>query len=421
MEGENSPIVPQEQIKQPDTVSQSEPIKPPAYSSIENLVKENEAKPENKSFDIFLPGFFGGGKGLTELRKNTGMFVPSSISTKESFKKDEKSLGDHYKNLTQEILQNAGNKDVTFYCHSLGCLEVNDILQLMSNDERTKGKNIQIVLMAAPQSAEYGFKSLGNFVEKTQDFLKNVTVYEQHIAYPLPEAMYDDVKEDKEASEFLGVIKDTPEKRDKRKHNFTDNLKKIIPNEEVRNKVHERLGQIDESILKNEVSDTEKQALYDERVKILHPLIEQLFQGNNFDDAEVREMMEKYRELSGDLSTPLRHKANFALYMGKAMDDVMYGSVNNLIDTAEKMKEKDIKTSFAFALMEQDVYIKKEDIEKIKVQFDEKNAKDMISGFFFMEKLAHSSLGYYSDPLVELRNLIEKMKLEEKQKVQTSL
>jgi hypothetical protein len=414
MEGEINPIVQQEQIQEPDIVKQPEVIKPATYSSIENLVIENEIKPENRSFDVFLPGFFGGGKGLTELRKNTGMFVPSSISTRESFKNDEKSLGDHYRNLTQEILQNAGNKDLTFYCHSLGCLEVNDVLQLMSNDERAKGKNIQIVLMAAPQSAEYGFKSLGNFVEKTQDFLKNVTVYEQHIAYPLPEAMYEDVKDDKEASEFLGVVKDTPEKRQKRKQKFASNLKKIVPIDEDRNNVEKRLEQIDESLLKNDVDDVEKQALYDERIKILHPLIEQLFQGNNFDDAEVHEMMEKYRELSSDLSTPLRYKANFALYMGKAMDDVMYGSVNNLIDTAEKMKEKDIKASFAFALMEQDVYIKKEDIEKIKVQFDEKNAKEMLSGFFFMEKLAHSSIGYDSDPLVELRALIEKMKTEEK-------
>lgn len=360
-------------------------------------------RPENSSggsFFAFLPGFSGGGRSLSALRQIEDLYVPSSISTRQAMKTGERSLTDHHNNLAREIIDLSQGKDIAMFVHSMGGFEAIDVVKALLNCSEAKGRNIRLIFIATPGFTEKGFKSIKSFFRRFLDMNKNVTFYEQHVAYPLPENYYPAVSTNQSDLEI--VFRDDSNKRTERRQRFVESLERTIPDAFIREKTLKDLQAIDQEMAKSDLSEVEFNELMNKRVKLLHPFIQSLFRGEQIDRQTHQKFLKTYKELTQDLSNLSTNVFSALCYLGRMTGRMYQGIQRPLAEVVKLAKKKDVNLRFGLSVLEKDTIVRKEDLPAIQKGIDLNNLSDSLDGLFFLEQLSHSSLAYYPDPLKEL-------------------
>lgn len=376
------------------------------------VLKPAEILATKPVFRVFLPGLTGGGTYNTSLRESLhsafgeDVYVPSSISTRESLNKDAAGIEAHYRQVAHEIGVRAGNKKIEFVAHSLGGYEFIDLAKALCQQDTWQGKDIAINFLSTRGFGERGFKSLTKIFKNLKDMLTHVAGAEQHTAFPLPEVYYQ--RHVINSSEQTRVLyKDTPEKRMERRRRFHQNLERIVPDVKVREALIQRIAEIDKTIESKITSSTDPEGvlravvagknvaeLLLDRAKLLHEPIQALFHGKHI-DPELHEYYQRlYSEQTENLVSPLKYYTTFLLYMARAGRYIHGGMDKKLKEVVIEAKKSDINVRVLFTLLEQDKMITTDDIPTIKNGFSDPSLQNTLEGFAFVEQLAHSGVGY---------------------------
>src|SRR6476661_5090154 len=100
----------------------------------QNISAPGEGLPGNGYFHVILPGLQGGGRNLTGLREyiDDRGWVVASLSTRAGLKRHVFNLKTHYQNLAQELITQAQGRVIRIYAHSLGGIEVLDLMKMLA-------------------------------------------------------------------------------------------------------------------------------------------------------------------------------------------------------------------------------------------------------------------------------------------------
>ncbi|GEM_PF-6252307 len=227
---------------------------------------------------LFLPGLFGGGDALTELREEIlerigreGVFFPSSISTRER-------AGFFDNNVNEWIKLADKTRSGMIVAHSLGTAELKYLLQWMEKQEKIP-PNLKIVLVS-PLGASETSRGL-RVVPTVVDIHKNVAFYDQHTAYPLPDSFYEG-SDDIEPSRA--------ERREQFLNLFGDRL---VEYKGEKMPLKGALETIDRALKESRGSEI-RNRLFKERSALLAPFIQELYEGRYIPDERHREMKERF-------------------------------------------------------------------------------------------------------------------------------
>lgn len=359
----------------------------------------NTEIPVHKPFFVYIPGLTGGGKNLTILRGIPDLFVPSSVSTNESLKAEEKTVKEHHQNLANEIAEKAGEKDLCLIGHSLGGVEMMDVFDALLDNDKFKSKKINMTFIATPGFTARGVGGLKDFYKRMRAFSTKYPSQEQHVVFPLPESYYE--KQPEVTNTLQKVFEDTPDKRRSRRKSFAESLNsRTLPAGETKEEIIQKLDQLDREIGGAEKSGRSIEKLMTERVEILLPILENFYHGALSDDEAHHTTMTQYHELTNQIASKLRYLPNAMLYYAKTGQILYEGTSKILAKVMAKAKEKGVDVKLSFVLMERDEMIKQSDINTVQHNLQAEDA-GLLASFFLMEQIAHSSIGYYPEPLMD--------------------
>jgi hypothetical protein len=388
-------------------IRRSNPAKLPSFT-LPKDVSFPEPNPDanlQPSFNVFLPGGTAGGEYITPIRDylhtNFGdqVFVPSSISHYASLKKGE-SLETHYENLGHEIGLRAKDKNIHIIAHSLGGLESLDILKNLLKETSWSGKEIKITFMAGFGFVSEDITGIIETADRLYQIVTNVTVAEQHTAYPLPEKYYEvNPPKSPTSDKAVTIFTDTPEQRAERRSWFETQLTILTP--EIKDKILKKLSEIDITLVK--AMDTEDSRLFGEimsqRAEILAPFIQSLFKGENIPKDLHNKYLNLYKETTDNLAPGIQYYLSLLMYLNRVIDYVKGGVNTVLKEIIETAKVRKVDIKIEFAQLERDYLFQSSDVDRIKKDMDSKGIASTLSGFYFLQQLAHSSIGYWPEAL----------------------
>lgn len=369
-------------------------------------------------FRVFLPGATGGGKGITSIRDHLhekygeDVFIPSSISSRESVKKGE-NIDSHYTALAQEIFNRSNGRNVEIIAHSFGGFEVVDILNkffALDNSHVLK-RDISLNFISVPGFTSKGLETVADLVKALHVFEVSpqkkfealAAFLEQHMVYPLPEEYYQGSQTAISKNPLRIIFEDSKEKREERRKTFlTDWLPRLQPDENNRTQLVEKLTAIDQEITGIQKDDVRINQLLGERAKELESSLQDIFHGKHIVDEKHRVMLEKYKEIAGDLTAPLPFYINSLLYLNRVGSYVKKGMgkvVEELIDTA---RTKNINMKIQFTLLERDTILPLMKVDTLSNMVSSGLVGVALEGINFAQQYAHASVGYYSEILSEL-------------------
>ncbi len=330
---------------------------------------------------LFLPGLFGGGDALTEIReeilkqlRERSVFLPSSISTR-------KRAGFQDKNIEGWINSAAKMGSGVIVAHSLGVAELEYLLRHL----KEKGDippNLKIILIS-PLGASETSRGL-RVIPTVVDIHKNVGFYDQHTVYPLPDSFYqEDKDEDKDIE---------PDRAARRKRFLNLFGERSVKYKGKEMPLKDALAQIDRELEQSSASQPPERLLR-ERGALLAPFIQELYEGRHIQEEGHRKVQEKFdSEISrlGLLAQGLR-------FLPQVLRSALSGKniIERLADLAEGVQ------IYLFAL-KNDLFLNPEQAEKLKEQLKEQLKAKGIN--IFVHKVpvyAHSSFAYQPETFVK--------------------
>jgi hypothetical protein len=278
--------------------------------------------------------------------------------------------------------------NLNIIAHSFGSYETLDLVKelLKQNYQGT----IQVEFIGTPGLLNQGFPALIKFGKRVSEMARQVTINEQHVFYPLPDVFY---RDDKRKDSTAIVWSDTDQERQKRREKFKQNLLKTVPETEKREKIITELELIDKQLV-DKTDDKLYETLLAERIEILAPLLQDVFRGKHLEESEHRAFLEYYGENPENLTSNLGFLAQTLGYCGGIFKRIYKGlnkEISLLHNQAEKAK---VKLNFGFVTLENDTIIKQEDLQNLNIED--------LTNFGFIEQLAHSSIGYYPEPMAAI-------------------
>lgn len=353
-----------------------------------------------KPFKVFLPGASGGGRGLTALRDFfSDAFVPSSVSSREGFRKGE-NLSVRYKNIASHIAENAGVNDVAIAVHSMGGWEFPYVVQALLENDGWKGKKIDVSFVSPVAYGGKGIREVLDVVHNIKVVDAEFAVLEQHMAYPLPEVVYTNSPESLELDGAEKIFVDSPQERAQRRQAFLSWLPAIVPDAQERELVLHSLEDLDQKLIATTEDEAASVEIVEQRGVLLKPLIQKLFEGKHILKEVHEAYLKKYNEAEEYLAPLRQQQLNYALFLVKVGSTVaLQGLEEQLAGVLNKAKEKGKEVRVNFVLLENDRMVPLAKIDAIKEKMSAAGISDAIEGFSLAEGMAHSTIGYYPDPL----------------------
>jgi len=323
------------------------------------------------------------------------VYVPSSISARVSLKHDERDLIGHYGSLANTVATYAQSDNIHMVAHSLGSPESLCVLEHLLESRKWNGSEIKLTFMAGLGFVENGLSGIFQTASRVFEIVDNVTAVEQHMAYPLPEVYYTaNPSEDPTSSGVETIFTDSHKQRSQRRAWFEKQLEIMKP--DTKGDILANLANIGSMIILaiKENSDGGLNDALLQRVKILKPLIQLLFDEKNISE----ELHGKYRDLYGETTDNLAnmmqyYTAALAFFARTAsiLNEGMYTKLKELIEKAEA---RGVNMIINFALLDRDFIIQDEDVPIIRSGFEAAGISQNLGGITFLQQFAHSSIAY---------------------------
>jgi len=354
---------------------------------------------KKNEYYIFFPGATGGGKALTPIREKMeetygreNVYIPSSITTPESLKQNESPKERIEKIAEQIILRSPNGQNII--AHSFGSYETLDLVRALLNKGFTG--NMRVEFIGTPGLFKRGLPALIEFAKRVTEMGREVTINEQHVLYPLPDKFYNS----EAVKGSTKLWEDSNDKRQIRRLWFIENLSRLVPDNEQKTQLVKELTEIDTG-LNSAADDSETQDFMSRRIKLLAPLLQDIFKGKHLNPEQANAFLEYYGETPQELTSKLAFIAQSLGYCGKIFARI-YDGLGKEINTLRKQaKTTNNNLIFGFATMENDAIIKDRDLQDLKTE-------DLIN-LGAVEQLAHSSIAYYPDPLKSMFERLERL------------
>ncbi len=348
---------------------------------------------------------FGEGRTITALRQQFGhdAFVFSSISGLRTVQRGTKDLDSHYRSMAKEVLLQADGRDIWMDGHSLGGDEIIKLGRKITEIQPGQGTRIHLNFISVPGIGERGIGSLINLLRNYGYINKHVTAYEQHVAYPLPESCYveNPLQEIAEGVNVRTAFRDNQEERERRRKTFKDNMRLLVVDEIARSQLINELQSLDRSIDKNIQEGVPIDTLLEERQKLLHNPIQGLFHGKHIPDTVHERYEREYGETKDAVTFSLRMFAQAMLGFGSR---VVTGIDKDIKQLQREAKERGYTVTISLTYVERDRVVPFSEIpDAISNLSDEEVG--VLPTVFYLQQLAHSSIGYVPEKFTEIPNI----------------
>lgn len=353
-------------------------------------------------FRVVMPGMFGEGKTISALRQQFGhdAFVFPSISGLRTIRSGTKDLNSHYRSMAQKILLQADGRNIWMDGHSLGGDEIIKLGREIVAIQQGEGTNIHLNFISVPGIGERGLGALVNLFRNYGYINRHVTASEQHVAYPLPESYYDR-NPSQEMEERVGaqtVFRDSPEERERRRETFRVQLRALVPDDSVRKELIERLNMLDGQIDTNSKVNAPITTLLEERQKLLHDPIQGLFHGKHIPDGVHEQFEREYRETKDAVTFSSRIFTQALLGFARR---VVTGIDRDIKRLQKLAKSRGYTVTVSLTYVERDIVVPLGEFPKALANLSGDEI-DLLPAVFYLQQLAHSSIGYMPDKFVNI-------------------
>ncbi len=244
----------------------------------------------NPYFHVILAGLQGGGRYLTGLREHIGPrgYVVPSISTRAGLKKGENRLKTHYTNLAAKLVQQAQGHTIRVYAHSLGGIEVLDLMKALVARPDLPHKTLEILFISPPGIGQRGFGGMREIGRRFGTLLKNLGLYDQYYLLPSTD----------EQNEKLRL---------KRQVFWEEWFPRLIPDPIRRDRVEKAIQLIDaELLLLQDYPELQREFetwYLKQRHNIMKGLLNKVFSGSHIEEERHFRYLGRYSERSEDIAS----------------------------------------------------------------------------------------------------------------------
>lgn len=300
-----------------------------------------------------------------------------------------------------KILEMAGDKHIIISGSSSGVKDIIETLHAMLQ-KGVHDRDISILIMNTPGLAESGAKGLGKFVRDYVRMFSTMNTVEQHITYPGPEKLYENLTESpKIKRKTVDSFEDTPLDREERRFAFMQNLDHLIPDPDERRSYIARLDAIDAEIeiACDQQDDSKKDALLAKRGKFLEFYKEKYFHGGQIDQANADRLLAEYGEVKRNILVRFGMLAQTAIFALGLVNDMGVGYEKILADVAYKARKHRVRIKMGIAVMEKDQVAPPSDLQDIVDNFAEVAIDLAWLGYF--QNMGHVTVGQYPKAILD--------------------
>lgn len=303
-----------------------------------------EIAPENGYFHVILPGLQGGGRNLTGLREHIGTrgWVVASLSTRAGLKRRVFNLRSHYKKLAQDLIDQANGRIIRIYAHSLGGIEVLDLMKTLARHQDLPAKQLEIIFISPPGVGQKGFSGLLEIGKRFYKVVKNLGLYDQNYLLP-PESA---------------------DGQDQRRLFLDEWLPRMMSDGQQREEFLTALEAIDSKLLLLNESEIqlEQQAFYiQQRHKLLKSLVERIICGKHITEVKHQHYLQQHREQAFDIAPGLIYLFISSLFATKVLFNLYRGIDRKLLAVYSYCQKLKINTKLAIVVLGHDDLVLSQD------------------------------------------------------------
>ena len=342
----------------------------------------------NDYFHVILPGLKGGGRNLTGLREYIGSrgWVVASLSTRAGLKRSVFNLRAHYERLAQEIVAQAQGRIVRIYAHSLGGIEVLDLMKALARHQSLPAKNLEVIFISPPGVGQKGFSGLLEIGKRFTRVIKNLGLYDQNHLIPLRTGGAEPVQPQR------GLF-----------------LEEWLPQMEIdcrkRKEFIAALENIDSKLLllDKSIAGLAQEAFYlHQRHRLIKHLVERIICGKHISEERHQRYLQQHRELALDIAPGLTYLFISLIFAFKVLFNLYRGIDQRLLAAYEFCRRQEINTRWAIVVLGHDDLVLSEDY----TNFSKLAASRQIPLLnFVFENEEHSSVAHKWELIDALENL----------------
>lgn len=343
--------------------------------------------PTSPYFHVILAGIKGGGRNLTGLREHIGKrgLVIASFSTREALKRNEFKLKTHYTNLAREIVRQAQSLTIRIYAHSLGGIEVLDLLKALLKEAALPNKAIEIIFISPPGIGQRGFSGLLEVGKRMKLLLKEWGFYDQFYLFP--------------------SIPGIPEAKNRQREIFLNEwLPRLVADGGKRTELVKAFQRIDEELVAFKLqSEQEAEYFRRQRYLLMKPLLEQILSGDHITEEIHRQQLEQNHELSRDINSRLAYRSIFLGFMFRVLKTLFFGIDKKILGIIESCQSVDVDLKLGVVILGKDNLIRLQDYAELN-RIAHLNGRPVEINVFENEE--HSSVAYKWELIDALEELV---------------
>ena len=303
-------------------------------------------------YHVILAGLQGGGRCLTGLREHIGDkgYVVASLSTRSGAKPGEYRLKTHYDRLARQLIEQAGGRLIRIYAHSLGGLEVLDLLPALARRRETLPHHtVEVFLISPPGIGLQGLDGLGQIVRKFYSLLKKLGLHDQYQILPMPD--------------------ETDEQSTQRRKIFLEEwLPRLVTDPLDRKKLAAEIARIDAELgfLREQPRLHLEHAWYErQRHKIMKGLLTKVFVGQHIGEERHLVQLEYCRERDSDRAGRLGRLVLSLAFGGRVLKTLYGGVDHKIVRVTQHCRQLGVKVKLAAVILGQDELVAAQDYNRL--------------------------------------------------------
>jgi hypothetical protein len=343
-------------------------------------------------FHVILAGIKGGGRNLTGLREHIGKrgMVVASLSTREALKRNEFKLKTHYQNLAREIVNQAQNRTIRIYAHSLGGLEVLDLLKELLKDESLPNKALELIFISPPGIGRRGFSGLFEVGKRMKSLLETLGLYDQFYLFP-----------------SIPAITGNQETRSRQREIFLNEwLPRLVVDAGKRAELVSAFQRIDRELLElrlNSALADNEEYYRRQRHLLMKPLLEQIICGEHITEEIHQQQLTQNHELGRDIHSRLAYRSLIVGFTFRVLKTLFVGIDRKILRVFEACQRMNIDLKLGVVILGKDRLIQLQDYDKLNRIARLKGRPVEIKVF---ENEEHSSVAYKWELIDALEELV---------------
>ena len=305
-------------------------------------------------YHVILAGLQGGGTYLTGLREHIGDkgWVIASLSTRCGSRRGEYRLTTHYDRMAKELIARSQGRLIRIYAHSLGGLEVLDLLPALARQlEDLPYQTVELFFISPPGIGFRGWRGLIKVLGRFYSLLKTLGLYDQYHVLPL--------------------LDETSETATRQRKLFLEEwLPMLVTDYARRKRLESRITLIDAELHLLAAYPQLYQSYagwYErQRHKLMKGLLEKVFGGQHIGTERHRVQLTRCEELARHQSGWLSHTSLSLAFLGRVVKTLYTGVDNKIVRVSQECRQRGMTLKLGVVILEQDGLVRAADYHNLR-------------------------------------------------------